>query len=284
MNTDLNDNCESSIREFRDRAQAGLAKWQLEHDAFLSTVPPSTPCKRHPEVIRLRDENESSKSNGAVYKPCELCWTAQRLQQMGVPPAYCEATLQNWTPDDDKAALNLDRVREFGEAKRGFLVLLGKVGTGKTHLAVASLRSFKSGLFIKQAELLRRLRKTYAYRSAVDPTGEAQNARCLVLDEIGVSPGGRDELPLLHEILDYRHCHLKPTILTGNLTFEALSEVIGARMADRLKESAFAVLSFGGRSHRSQMRERYFDLNSHGFNSSSSISNGTNISHKWENI
>jgi len=106
--------------------------------------------------------------------------------------------------------------------------------------------------------LLRRLRDTYRNKAAVDPVDECQQAGLLVIDEMGVSSGGRDEFPMLHEVLDYRHGERKPTILTGNLSWDELKDVIGARLSDRLKESASAILSFSGQSYRSQARTRYF--------------------------
>lgn len=75
---------------------------------------------------------------------------------------------------------------------------------------------------------------------------------------MGLSAGGRDELPLLHDVLDYRHGHQKPAILTGNISVDQLRDVVGERMADRLRESCFAVLNFTGKSHRRESRERYF--------------------------
>ena len=136
--------------------------------------------------------------------------------------------------------------------------MLGGFGTGKSHLGAAALRKFGRGWFIKQSSLLFALRATYKDKAAFDPIERAQTARLLVLDDVGISSGGRDELPLLHEILDYRHGERLPTIITSNLPIEGLSSVIGERMADRLRESAFRVLKFSGASNRRDARQRYF--------------------------
>ncbi len=64
---------------------------------------------------------------------------------------------------------------------------------------------------------------------------------------------------MLHEILDYRHGERLPTIITSNLQFENLSGVLGERMADRLRESTFRVLTFSGSSNRRDARQRYFE-------------------------
>lgn len=240
-------------------------KKKAEREKFLATLPASKVCDIHLHIARLRDDLKSWQAQKASFGRCELCVAAEhqqaeneRLNRMGVPLNLCSATFENWTTDDERAEANLAKIREFVSVRRGFLVLLGELGSGKSHLAVAALRSFKSGSFLKQSELLRRLRQTYRDKAAIDPVDEAQSVSCFVLDEVGLSPGGRDELPLLHDVLDYRHGNQKPTILTGNLKFEELRAIIGDRMDDRLRESAFAVLNFGGNSHRREARERYF--------------------------
>jgi DNA replication protein DnaC len=247
------------------RLTAAFDRSKTESKAFLGTLPASAPCQHHPHIARQRDDAKSWSEGRAVFLPCVVCRAAgqrqqdtERLTRMGVPLNLCGATFENWTADGEQAEANLASVREFASARRGFLVMLGDLGTGKTHLAVAVLRTFKSGWLVKQSELLRCLRDTYRDRAAVDPVDKAQSAGLLVLDEMGLSAGGRDELPLLHDVLDYRHGNQKPTILTGNVTLDGVRLAIGDRMADRLRESNFAVLNFGGASNRREARSKYF--------------------------
>jgi len=254
-------NFEKSISQLR----ASFDNLQAERATFLSSIPAEARCEVHPQMSRSRDDQKSWQARKPIFAKCATCDTEQqhqaeieRLQAMGVPLNLCHATFDNWSPADEGNEGNLEKVREFARARRGFLSLLGDLGTGKSHLAVAALRTFKRGRFIKQSELLRRLRQTYRDKATHDPVDEAQNAECLVLDEMGLSPGGRDELPLLHDVLDYRHGNMKPTILTGNITFDEMRVVIGPRMADRIRESAFAILNFGGMSRRVEARNHYF--------------------------
>ena len=119
-------------------------------------------------------------------------------------------------------------------------------------------RTFQNGLYVTQAGLLGRLRRTYRDDDAIDPVAQCKKAGLLVLDEMGLTSGGRDEFPMIHEILDYRYGERKPTILCGNITIDQLKQIVGDRMMDRLTECAFAILDFGGPSHRKDGRERYF--------------------------
>lgn len=247
------------------RIQATSARIKAEKEQLASTLPASEPCQHHPQILRLLDLEESWYRGSARFQSCAICVAEQkqreeikRLQEFGVPLNLCNATLENWMPGNESEAGVLAKVREFAAARRGFLVLLGGLGTGKSHLATAVLRTFERAWFVKQSDLLRRLRQTYRDRDADDPVDRAQYAGCLVLDEIGLSAGGRDEPTLLHDVLDHRHGNQKPTILTGNLKYEELLAILGERLADRLQESGFAALSLGGASHRREARERYF--------------------------
>jgi DNA replication protein DnaC len=263
---------EQQLQRLEDQVRQREEKAHQERLAFMAKQPQSMPCPKHPDCIQAIDENATEEASRyhiydghgyvAGYARCPKCVEDaqnQKLKKLGVPENLIRARFENFTPDSEVEANHIEVVKEFCNKRTGFLFLCGNFGTGKTHLAVAGLRTFGTGWLVKQASLLRALRDTYADKSAFDPIERAQNARLLVLDDVGLSGGGRDELPMLHEILDYRHGSRLPTIITSNLPFENLSAVLGERMADRLRESTFRVLTFTGSSHRRDARELYFD-------------------------
>src|ERR1039458_5707723 len=197
--------------------------------AFLATQPQSKPCKFHSDCIRLIDEEATKEATRyfyfidgkfhAGYAPCPKCVqdaANNGWKKFGVPEILIHATFENYTPDSEVEASHVELVKAFCAKRTGFLPLLGGYGTGKAHLAVAALRSFGGGWIVKQASLLCALRDTYSDKTAFDPIERAQSARLLVLGDVGLSAGGRDELPMLHEILDYRHGERLPTIITRN--------------------------------------------------------------------
>src|ERR1035437_6239724 len=232
-------------------------------DAFLATQPQDRDCEDHPgqkqQISRvLTRRRASTTADGfaffsAAYSPCPLS-ERDRLLKQGVPPALVHATFDNWTPRTATERQHLADVQEFTRVRRGFLFLLGPVGIGKSHLAVAVMRTFSAGLFVRQAQLLRQLRQHYNDTKVANPIGEAQETRLLLLDELGVSSGGRDELPMLDEILAWRYEQQLPTIITSNLLWEDIAAALG----DRLEESCFRVLIFAGKSHRATRRDSYF--------------------------
>jgi DNA replication protein DnaC len=131
-------------------------------------------------------------------------------------------------------------------------------GIGKTHLAVAVMRERGGGRFLTQNQLLLKLRATYRDDKAEDIIEACKRVKLLVIDEVGLSSGGRDELPMLHEILNYRHgAEDRRTILTSNLEKGEFVAALGERMIDRFRESAFASIALKGKSHRAERRTEY---------------------------
>jgi len=236
--------------------------------AFIKTNAPTTiKCRRHPEHDRQLDEEFSAEATAAMgtltarYLPCPNCKAeveSSRLVEYGLPANLTHANFDNFTPGNEDEAGFVKVVESFYAARRGFLILLGGYGTGKSHLAAAAFRRYGQGWFVSHNSLLVSLRHTYRDKMAFDPIERGKNARLLVLDDVGLSGGGRDELPMLHEILNHRHCDKLPTVITSNLSYECLIGLLGERMADRLRESTFRVLTFTGASHRKKARELYF--------------------------
>lgn len=260
------------LAEATSRVQKRVQEQAKLMAEFLASQPASVLCGYHPDVtLRLSQDHTRRRTcdNGgrltAGYEPCPRCQAQreeqavqERLHRQGVPLNLLACTLDNWQPANEHDETHLSVVRKYVSLRKGFLVHLGDLGTGKTHLAVGVMRYESSAFFVTQADLLDMLRLIYRDRTSQDPVERCRRVALLVLDEMGLSAGGRDELPLLHRILDYRHGEQKPTILTGNLSWVELTKVIGERLADRLKESAAKILIFGGYSHRPEARKRYF--------------------------
>lgn len=230
---------------------------------------PAARCAKHDAELAT-DEDASLRASredfNIVPRACPVCAAERheeelraRLIRCGIPANLAHATLNNWTPttEDDVAALK--KVRTFAATGRGFLVLMGAAyGIGKTHLAVAVMRERGGGRFLTQNQLLLKLRATYRDDKAEDIIEACKRVKLLVIDEVGLSSGGRDELPMLHEILNYRHgAEDRRTILTSNLEKGEFVAALGERMIDRFRESAFASIALKGKSHRAEQRVHY---------------------------
>ncbi len=171
-------------------------------------------------------------------KRCE-CVLAQQQQEnwdnAGIPPLYENASLDNFVlpTDNQLAARNLQNVmlivrgyaKEFPNVDKPGLLLIGEPGTGKTHLAVAALRTLIgrgfSGLFYDYQHLLQSIRASYdptsgstdreAYSTALD-------AELLLLDDLGAHRITDWVEDTVTSLITYRCNNKKPIIATTNLS------------------------------------------------------------------
>lgn len=114
-------------------------------------------------------------------------------------------------------------VKEYPDVGRG-LLLMGSVGVGKTHLAVAILRDLieKKGvpcLFYESGSLLKAIQDSY---NPVSETSEMRllapvyQAKVLVLDELGATVPTSWVRDTLYQIINTRYMNKKLTIFTTN--------------------------------------------------------------------
>lgn len=123
-------------------------------------------------------------------------------------------------------------VRNFHKTAGGQGILLqGRSGTGKTHLACAianSLRDRYSVVFVYVPALLERMRHAGA---VLEPLISAD---LLILDDVGSEQAVGWIRERLLVIVDGRLTNLKPTVFTTNYDIEDFEARMGMRVASRL--------------------------------------------------
>lgn len=132
-----------------------------------------------------------------------------------------------------------DLAFSFASEPRGWLLLEGSYGTGKTHLAAAigneRLKRGDQVLFITTPDLLDHLRNAYApsaetgYDELFD---RIRNAPLLILDDLGVenpSPWAQEKL---FQLLNHRYSYQMPTVITTNQNIDTFDPRIRSRLLD----------------------------------------------------
>jgi DNA replication protein DnaC len=120
-----------------------------------------------------------------------------------------------------------------------WLVLAGKQGTGKSHLAAAiMLEAMKRGdgaMFRSVPEMLDELRQGNADSTYYAKMKRLKEIPCLVLDDLGRerTSGSDTGLEYLYQILDFRYRNEKQTIITTNALTPA--ELLSWTNADYFK-------------------------------------------------
>ena len=152
------------------------------------------------------------------------------------------------------------------------LLITGDIGTGKTHLAVATLRSLitqynKVGLFYDYRTLLKQNQNTYSSRTAEsesDVLDPVYKADVLVLDELGAEKRTDWTSDMVAHIINLRYNEQRTTIFTTNyankstvlarkelalpnssnmptIADETLGDRIGERMFSRIQEMCIII-------------------------------------------
>jgi DNA replication protein DnaC len=132
----------------------------------------------------------------------------------------------------------LSQAQQFAGKPRGWLLLMGSIGCGKTHLAAAIANTCvefgMQTIFLTVPDLLDWLRYSY---DAVDDSferrfEELRNVSLLVLDDLGAHNATGWAVEKLFQIIDYRYIRKLPTVVTTNLDLEDLDDRIRSRLQD----------------------------------------------------
>lgn len=133
--------------------------------------------------------------------------------------------------------------------ERNNLLILGEVGSGKTHLAGAiSNVLIDKGvpvLFGTFSEHLEHIRQEFnsAERKYL---AQMKTVPVLVLDDVSREKQSDWTRQILFDVINFRYEHMTPTIITANLSLNALGNYLGRDIFSRLYETSVAVETKGG--------------------------------------
>jgi len=161
---------------------------------------------------------------------------------------YRDLTFDAFDPrgaaQDSRKQASLDgafeAARAFADEPRGWLVLVGPNGCGKTHLAAAIANACsvdnERAIICAVPDLLDHLRSTFAPDSRVtyDELFETiRTAPVLILDDLGTQTATAWAQEKLYQLINYRYTARLPTVVTSNLLPEKLDPRVGSRLRDR---------------------------------------------------
>lgn len=187
------------------------------------------------------------------------------LGRAAIPERFIGKGFDNFHADTDAKRSALTILRDYAEnfdrnAQTGQgLILSGKPGTGKSHLAGAVLQSqiSRDVLYATCLDIIRMVRETWrkdSERSERQVLSYLGGLDLLVIDEMGVQYGTDGEQTVMFDVLDRRYRDMKPTILLTNQDAAGLKAYLGERTFDRIRETCRFV-AFGWESYRPQARE-----------------------------
>lgn len=222
------------------------------------------PCEDHPHSTLLVNEDLSIEKSWiyrkftVVYFGCPDCAIEKHAIEQrakwidcGIPHKVLHATFENFDVSGDmEKERALDKFTTQLKRNKGFIIAVGKWGTGKSHLAAALIKAAGGGIFITEHDLIGELRQTYVDNSGQDSlVNKYRTAKVLVLDEVTPDVKGVDIAPLLYRVLGYRHDNDLLTCITSNEEVEVVMSILGPKIRDRIRES-YKIANFTWESHR----------------------------------
>ena len=160
--------------------------------------------------------------------------------------------------------LNVEQVKDLAELafidEARHLLLLGKPGTGKSHLAIAfGIRACETGYrvrFFKAKALFKTLYATLADDTTDRLLRRLARVPLLIIDELAYFRGKPEHAYLFFDLLQARY-NKTSTIVTSNLRLSEWGDVLGdakltAALVDRLMHRAHVINIKNGRSYRTE--------------------------------
>lgn len=134
---------------------------------------------------------------------------------------------------------------EYARDPRGWLVLIGDVGSGKTHLAAAiarySIHHDRPAYMATMPRLLNMLRAGYNDAVTFDQRAQMlEEVELLVIDDLGAEKPTEWAVEQLYSIINARYHTRRPMVITSNMDLERADGAIDARVLSRLREGTLA--------------------------------------------
>ncbi len=229
----------------------------------MAAVAPSEPCP-----VCLGFGVVETPEGRVVPCRCRASERAEaRLRAAQIPHRYDDCTIENYKlnlpashPSHAKARAMAKRFIDEWKARDRGLLFVGPVGVGKTHLAVAILRTLVEqngvrGVFCDFSDLFERIQATFSRGnadSADDVLAPYRDAELLVLDELGARRPTDWVRDVLYGLINTRYNRQRITIVTSNygdvparLGEETLEGRVGPMVRSRLHEMCDLVVLEG---------------------------------------
>jgi len=210
-------------------------------------------AEKEKQIIKKRDEVKAKKEEENRI---------EKLRLRGVGKRYLLNSFDNFNADTPSKQNALVKVKELcrcinNDEAASNLIMVGGVGTGKTHLANAAVidltDSGRNCGRVNLIDMVRRLKSTWSKdseESEEDVLKIYSNCDLLIIDEVGIQFNSDTEKMFVFDVINGRYEEELPTVIISNLDVNGVKEIIGERCIDRLRQDGGKVVAFDWESSR----------------------------------
>lgn len=178
------------------------------------------------------------------------------LAQSGVPVSYLSARLSDALPHQTQA---VDAIRAWVVAGSGVLLVVGPVGSGKTHLAMATVRALverrAAALVVEMLPFGRRLQSAFRDDSSEDAIlSPVIGHQWVIVDDLGSGITSDIIRRSLLALVDERQAHNRPLMITSNWDLQWIADRLDDRIASRLSAGIVVTLDGPDLRHTQQAK------------------------------
>lgn len=225
--------------------------------------PPATPCQRCKQPAEPKNVPLIGWRQQEYCETCAELLAAERRREIGeyerkreidnllvrseLRGRLLDMTFETFDPRPAGKAYDIAKeyAEKFGKETTEGLMLYGKAGSGKTHLACAITRHIIEQkriqvIFTRIVDLLSEIRQTYSEDEYCRTENESDlirkyaGAPLLIIDDLGAEKTTDWVRQILYQIIDERWIEQKPIIVTSNLNLEELEARFEERIASRV--------------------------------------------------
>ena len=203
------------------------------HPLFGKAIP--CVCRRD-SVAKDRAQRLRKRSGMSAESLARWSFMAFEPAQCAIPPRENRAELVAVIADAKRAC------EEFAKNPQGWLVLVGDVGTGKSHLAHAiGASALHQDIPVYAAtapDMLDMLRASYADGAFDQVFSHLRDVGLLIIDDMGTQKATAWTVEKLFQIIDHRYRTQLPMVVTSNIPLAAAEGRIDRRILSRLQDGA----------------------------------------------
>ena len=176
----------------------------------------------------------------------------KRVNAAMIPARHASCGFKNYVANTQAQQYAVGQCKKFSgdfvKGQAGNMIMTGRTGTGKTHLACAMIRNILHlggfARYITSEDMANSIANAWTQPDSSESTEIYRFTEydLLIVDEYGLHDQHENRLKLVHKVLYSRYDAKKPTIVISNFTTDELSKNLGDRLWSRFQHDGLTVV------------------------------------------